>query len=516
VPPLTDEEAERLFLERARAVKPSFQPDEHVPAICRRLDNLPLAIELAAARLKVLSGEELLARLERRLPLLTGGARDRPERQRTLRATIEWSYDLLGEEEKRLFARLAVFAGGFTFDAAEEVAEAELDRVQSLVDENLVRQTADGRFFLLETIREFGLDLLRAADDAEDLRQRHARFYAALLVRERERLSPLATPAGGRFRQGLEPEVVNVRAAVEWALAADEVELALELLYESHCRMPLSARERLGWYERALGRAGSVTPATAAEAYRHAAYNNVVIGRLAEAETQAERSLSLYRGLDDRRGEARALRALGTIHTLANRTDEARDYLTSGLAIAEEHRFAEPLQAVTFIQELGEVELEAGNTARATDLLTQSVELARVAGDLGVAGSALHGLGDVLLDEGDPGAAEACYADALAIARDAVDRMRALHCLGGLAATAARERNAAERCGKLWGAVLAIEKEEAWSILGTHRVRYERALGAVAGPQFDAAVAEGQSMGFDDAIEFALASSAEAPTGRHD
>ena len=152
--PLREADAVSLFHERVRATGRRAPENGEVAEICRRLDHLPLAIELAAARAKVLSARALLERLEQRLPLLTGGARDLPERQRTLRATIDWSHDLLRAEEQRLFARLAVFAGGCTLEAAEEVCEADLDTLQSLVEKSLLRHT-DGRFWMLETIREF-------------------------------------------------------------------------------------------------------------------------------------------------------------------------------------------------------------------------------------------------------------------------------------------------------------------------------------------------------------------------
>ena len=153
------EEAVDFFLARARAIKPDFRADGAVAEICRRLDDLPLALELAAARTKALSPAQILERLERRLPLLTGGARDAPERQRTLRATIEWSHDLLTDEEKSLFARLAVFRGGCTLEEAEEVVGASLDVLQSLVDKSLLRYTEE-RFWMLETIREYAVERL--------------------------------------------------------------------------------------------------------------------------------------------------------------------------------------------------------------------------------------------------------------------------------------------------------------------------------------------------------------------
>ena len=186
MPPLAHEEGVGFFLARARAVKPDFQADEAVSEICRRLDDLPLALELAAARVKALSSTQILERLEQRLPLLTGGARDLPERQRTLRATIEWSYELLAPEEQQLFSRLAVFLGGCTLEAAEEVAEAELDTLHSLVDKSLVRHIGE-RYWMLETIREYAGERLRASGDLEVTERRHAR----------------ALPRARRFRESL-------------------------------------------------------------------------------------------------------------------------------------------------------------------------------------------------------------------------------------------------------------------------------------------------------------------------
>src|SRR5262249_3625899 len=149
VPPLAPAEGVELFVTRARAADAAFAADDAVPEICRRLDDLPLALELAAARVKALSSSQLLARLDERLPLLTGGARDLPERQRTLRATIEWSHELLDGDEQLLFARLAVFSGGFTLEAAEGVVGADLDTLQSLIDKSLVRRAGD-RYSMLE------------------------------------------------------------------------------------------------------------------------------------------------------------------------------------------------------------------------------------------------------------------------------------------------------------------------------------------------------------------------------
>jgi predicted ATPase len=206
VPPLVHEEGVGLFLARARAITPDFEPDDSVAEICRRLDDLPLALELAAARVKALTTRQILERLEQRLPLLTGGARDLPERQRTLRATIEWSYQLLNQEEQRLFRQLGVFSGGCTFEAAEQVAGASLDALESLIDKSLLRQR-DERYWMLETIREFAAEQLE-----EETRRRHAEHFLALA----EEAEPHLTGDPGEWLRRLEAEHDNLRAALDW------------------------------------------------------------------------------------------------------------------------------------------------------------------------------------------------------------------------------------------------------------------------------------------------------------
>jgi predicted ATPase/class 3 adenylate cyclase len=210
--PLREQEALALFVERATAVKPDFADDGVVVDICRRLDCLPLALELAAARVKVLSAAELLKRLDRRLSILTGGAQDWPERQRTLRATIAWSYDLLSADEQRLFARLAVFAGGCTLEAAESVCEADLDAVAGLVDKSLLRRE-DDRYLMLDTIGEFALECLQDRGEEEALRRRHAEHY---LEQARSVEGLIRSPRAARALDRLERDHANLRLALRW------------------------------------------------------------------------------------------------------------------------------------------------------------------------------------------------------------------------------------------------------------------------------------------------------------
>jgi len=212
VTPLRELEAVALFTERATAAKPDFIADEAVVEICRRLDCLPLALELAAARVKALSTEQLLGRLDRRLPMLTGGPRDAPERQQTLRATIDWSYELLSAEEQRAFRCLAVFAGGCTLDAAEEVCEVPFDTVAALIDKSLLYRE-DDRYFMLETIGEYALDQLEESGELHEVRRRHAQHYLDR-ARSVERL--VRSPQAARAVDELEREHGNLRAALGW------------------------------------------------------------------------------------------------------------------------------------------------------------------------------------------------------------------------------------------------------------------------------------------------------------
>jgi predicted ATPase/DNA-binding SARP family transcriptional activator len=217
VAPLREREAVALFIERATAVKPDFEEEPAVVEICRRLDCLPLALELAAARIKALATGELLKRLDKRLPLLTGGPRDAPERQRTLRATIAWSYDLLTPNEQHVFARLSVFAGGCTLEAAEDVCETDLDTLAALVDKSLLRRDGD-RYSLLETIAEYARERLEQAGDLGKLRARHADHYLRLA---RSVQALIRSPQAAALLDRLERDHENLRAALVSVSDAD-------------------------------------------------------------------------------------------------------------------------------------------------------------------------------------------------------------------------------------------------------------------------------------------------------
>src|SRR5581483_7945708 len=301
--PLGDAPAVRLFVERAQAVKPGFAlTDENadaVAALCRRLDGLPLALELAAARVKLLSPQAILNRLEDRLDLLAGGSSDLPARQRTLRDAIEWSYNLLEPREQTLLSRLGVFSGGCSLELADSVAGSGMalgesfEALASLVDKSLVgqRDGFDGepRFGLLETIRLYALEKLEERGELDELRRAHAERYLALV----EAAEPELTRANQAvWLQRLDEESDNIRNALAWATGVGETELALKLagslvrFWSSRGLM----REGRGRLAEALGTAESVPPAIVAKARFAAGYAALGEGDLREARVEFERS----------------------------------------------------------------------------------------------------------------------------------------------------------------------------------------------------------------------------------
>jgi predicted ATPase/class 3 adenylate cyclase len=366
VPALADDDAIALFVARVRAAKPSFEPDEHVGAICRQLDNLPLAVELAAARSKVLVPEQLLGRLEQRLPLLSGGARDAPERQRTLRATIDWSYDLLTDEEKQLFRRLAVFAGSFELEAAEEVCEADLDTLASLLDKSLLRQTVESRFFMLATIREYAAERFDE-DPAEDLlRRRHA-----------HRTLRVAEEARARRREGfvvLEAEHDNARAALDYLARADDAHLALRLVlaFSDYWYVRGHAREGRRRIDAAVADSGDAPAGLRLAALIRAASLARVVGDADAAERQASAAVATARELGDDAGLAAALRELGEAMVARHDYERAFALYEESLVIAR----AAGESTVATVTNLADVALAAGELESAIEYSRQAAELA--------------------------------------------------------------------------------------------------------------------------------------------
>ena len=303
MPPLAEPEAVELFCERAR-----LEPDETIAELCRRLDELPLALELAAARTRVLTPAQILDRLGQRLDLLKGG-RDADPRQQTLRATIEWSHDLLTDDEKQLFARLAVFAGGCTLDAAEDVCDADLDLLQSLVDKSLLRHTGD-RFWMLETIREFAVERLQQLADAGEIFERHAQWYLGLA---KSAQGELRGAAAEEWLGRLDADLENLRRAIGWARDHDarlEVELVGATWYFLSVRGLF--REALNYLVHALETARS-TSFDHAELLRGAGSVAFELGDNAASQEWFEELLELGRARGDAQSIAESLAILADV-----------------------------------------------------------------------------------------------------------------------------------------------------------------------------------------------------------
>jgi predicted ATPase len=469
VPPLSREDAVELFTARAREAQPEFEPGTEVGSICERLDRLPLALELAATRVKILSETQLLTRLEQRLRLLAGGRRDVPDRQSTMRAAIAWSYDLLSESEQRLFTRLAVFVGSFELEAAEEICEADLDEVQSLVDKSLVRRGETGRFFLLETTREYALEQLAASDERDESRARHARWYFAIGAAALGR-DPQRTEAMTRLRR----DTGNVSLALAWALDHD-VAAALPLADSLHTTWVLAAgrtEELTGWYERALEDPEALAPLERADALRGLGLALVYAQDPASARAALTEALALYRGAADERNEARVLNCLGAVEFVAGSPAASLGWSEQALAICE--RLDDPQGLSRSLQYVAEGLRDTGAYERAAEHYTRSIEISREHG-LGNGASAIHSLGDLSLDTNDLSAADRYYREALELSFESEDRRLAAYCLGGLACTAARNEDA-RRAGRLWTLAERVEHDVGFHMLVAERIRYERIL----------------------------------------
>ncbi len=433
-PPPTAEQlspyaAVRLFVERAQAVKPSFAVDNAsapaVAEICWRLDGLPLAIELAAARVRLFGPEALLARLEKRLSLLTGGPRDLPARQQTLRDAIAWSHDLLDADEQRLFRRLAVFAGGFSLEAADAVANPDgaldtLTLVEHLAEDSLLRRLADvgddPRFGMLETVREFAAERLAASGDDAPSRDAHARAFLALAESESPRLSG---PEQAAALARLAAEHDNLRAALAWAEGAGETETGLRLAAALWKFWDIRGHyaEGRAWLDRFLDRAGSAGEPSAPRAY---ALNGA--GALAWAQddrtaavARYDEALAQFRALGDTRGAAIASTNLGLVVGDLGDHGRAIALHNEALALFREVGAAGPVAVA--LNNLAQATWATGDLVRAEALLTEALALRRDLGDERGTAIALSNLGGVARERGDVDRAATLHADALALHR---------------------------------------------------------------------------------------------------
>jgi predicted ATPase/DNA-binding CsgD family transcriptional regulator len=432
---LSQYEAVALFLSRAQAVKPEFQLTaanaSAVAEICARLDGLPLALELAAARVKVLSLPALLRRLEHRFQLLTGGARDLPERQQTLRNTIQWSYNLLSEQEQRLFRSLSVFAGGCRLSAIEAVCaaggdetESVLDAVASLIDKSLLQQTGqedeEPRFAMLETIREYGLECLAMHREMESTQQAHAEYYLA----QAEQAEPhLKGAEQGRWFARLEQEHDNLRATLRWSLEPEKVEhrseMALRLgaalgqFWEVHGHWS----EGQNFLERALAGSKGVAVRVQVKALKAAAHLASVQGDTDRAEVLSEECLARCRELGDMAGIALSLRLLGFIAEWRSNFVVAYARTEESLALFREVGDKEGIAGS--LVNLGWIVSLQGEYARASALLEESLALFREWGNLqGIAFSLIALANLLFISQGDPAKVRALLEEGHTLSRE--------------------------------------------------------------------------------------------------
>jgi non-specific serine/threonine protein kinase len=416
----------QLFVQRAQALRPDFALTEEnaaaVVAVCRRLDGLPLAIELAAARITVLSPAALLARLERSLALLTGGARDLPARQQTLRATIAWSHDLLAPEVQELFRQVCVFAGGCTLAAVEAVcrlaraAGEVLDRLAALVEASLLQvggTDEEPRCGLLETVREYGLEQLEATGEGAAVRERHLTYFLALAEEAEPRLTG---PEQDQWLARLEREHDNLRAALRWAseqAGEEELRLARALWRFWYTRGYLG--EGRGWLEAALvGAQGP--PAARAGALNGAGNLAWAQGEYGRAAVLHEEALALRRALGDTWGIANSLGNLASELAYQGEYARAAVLLEESLAL---FRALRDRQGVAHqLANLGGVAYIQGEYARAVALHEEALALRRALGDTGGTAASLNYLGNVAHMQGEYGRAAALHEEALALHRE--------------------------------------------------------------------------------------------------
>ncbi len=458
--PLALDSAVDLFVERAQTAQQGFRPDDAVPDLCERLDRLPLALELAAARVKALPPKALLARVDRSLGLLVGGPRDIADRQRTLRATIEWSYQLLEEPERAVFPRLAVFAGGWTLDAAEVVCDADAPTLAALVDEQLVRLRED-RFGMLETVREFAAERL----DDEGIVRRHADYF----LRFAEAARPHARgPEAIDWLERTAFELDNFRVALQWSLEHDAaLGLTLVEALEPLWVRGIRHREGVRWFEQFLALDPDVPAAVLAGALATAGRLAFELGEIERSRPWNELALEVAERAGEKLPQAWAL------HGLARTAQKDGD----------------PALARERFERSAELFLELGQHGPAGGRFTYLAELARSQGDLeaarayferarteyGTAGdvpgiaAATHGLGDVALDLGKPNEALARYVDALDVLEGIEDPYDIAHCLGGIAAVRGSAR--------LWGAAVGLTSGLDTGLQEPSRAQYERELG---------------------------------------
>jgi non-specific serine/threonine protein kinase len=472
---LSRNDAVRLFAERARLADPRFELTEQnvrsVAEICLRLEGLPLAIELASARARVLSPAAILSKLDSRLKFLTGGPRDLPERQRTMQGAIDWSFDLLTDEEKSMFRMLSVFSGSFSVDAAEAVCIGDgigpeisvIDAIASLLDKSLLRrlegQGGEHRFGMLEVVREYARDALVSAGGHDSTRRRHAEYFVSL----GEKAEPFLQAAhSAEWLDRMEDEHDNLRAAMQWSLQYDPtMAVRLAVAARNFWLVHSHLSEGYRWLKAAL-ESGGDPPAE----LRFKLMNGLGLAARFRGDYETARKaysdgLAAGQEAGNKHGVALSSRGLGLVAMQQGDTAEAREFFESGLAISREldDKFGVAI-SLSFLGDLARTEKDH---ARARPLFEESLELFRILDNKSAVSDALNNLGAACFGEGEFGRAKKYFAEAANIALDLGNKMTISYSIDGFAALAL-ENGDLNRAARLCGAAEALRESIGYKI----------------------------------------------------
>jgi predicted ATPase len=516
---LSQYEAVRLFIERARAVKPDFAVNnQNAPAvaeICHRLDGLPLAIELAAARVRILTPQGILSRLDKSLKLLTGGARDLPARQQTLRNTIDWSYDLLDVDEQTLFARLGVFVGGVTLEAAAQACVPEdelevLEGVGSLVEKSLLRQEegvgGEPRFTMLQTIRDYALEHLNESAETEQLRRRHAEFYSMLAERAE---AGLRGPEQEIWLERLNEERDNLRATMRWLLETRNVEDAARLGWRIWPFWYVRGYSREGrrWMEEALVSSDALSRVGRARALVLVGIVSISLVDLDPSMPLFEEALALFRREGDKAGASLALLGAGLEALYGGDAEQAERLFEESVSHFRQTNDDWGLSlALTF---LGEVPLSQRDFVRAEWYFEKGLTLSRQILNTRGTYNSLYHLALSAQAQEDYARAVHLYKEALLIVGHIRDRGNEGYCLEGLAACSAGQ-GSYERAARLYGAAdMAFSSIDiSFHPFGTDPASHQRsralARSQLSEERWTTVWAEGRAMTSEQAVEYAL------------
>lgn len=516
---LRESEAARLFIERAAANQPGLnvagRDAAAVLQICQRLDGIPLAIELAAALVILLSVSQIAARLGNRFSLLTGGSRTALGRHQTLAATMDWSYQLLSEAERTLLRRLSVFAGGWTLDAAEAVCAGDgingtevLALQVQLAAKSLVvveAQNGEARYRLLETIRQYARDRLVEAGEAPTARRRHRDWYLALAERAQPELRGQKQAA---WLERLETEHDNLRGALEWSTldeggAEEGLRLAGALWMFWHVHGHFT--EGRGWLQSMLGRSPDASPAARAKALAGAGFLAFRQGDYDGATAHFQESLPLFRALEDSSGAGHALQTLGHIAVARGEVEQAKTLLAESLEWCR--RAGDKRLMAISLNALGEAARCQEDYAAARSSYEASLALRREAGDRRGLAVSLGNLGHVALHQGDARGAAALFREALVLAHELTYKLAIAEYLSGLGGVAAADGQPA-RAARLLGAAESLLGVLGAPLSPPDATEYERSKAAARAAlderAFEGAWAEGRAMTWERAVEYAL------------